>query len=78
MFVAIKKFDERALDVVVPLVPGFEREVFEAPLRFSLRHLSADHSARVFESEVLKAGFCGKTDRSVDKRNAQSKEQDSR
>ena len=67
MFVAIEEFDECPLDVVIPLVPGFERKVFEPPFRFPLRHLPRDHSAGAFECEVLKACFCGKTDRSVDK-----------
>ena len=55
MFVAIEEFDQRAFDVVIPLVPGFECQVFKAALRFPLRHLSADHSARGFQSKVLKA-----------------------
>jgi hypothetical protein len=67
MFVAIEEFDECPLDVVIPLVPGFERKVFEPPFRFPLRHLRADHSAGAFECEVLKASLCGKTGRSVDK-----------
>jgi len=71
VLVAIEEFDERALDVIIPLVPGFEREGFKAPFRFPLRHLSGDHSAGTFEREVLRASHCGKTDRSVDKRDAQ-------
>jgi hypothetical protein len=55
MFVPIQEFDQRPFDVVIPLVPGFEREVFKAALGFPLRHLSADHSARKFESKVLEA-----------------------
>jgi hypothetical protein len=57
MFVAIEEFDQRALDVVIPLVPGFEREIFKAALGFPLRHLSADHSALAFECKVLKASL---------------------
>jgi hypothetical protein len=59
VIVAIQEFDQRPLDVVIPLVPGFEREVFKAALGFPLRHLSADHSALTFECKVLKACFCG-------------------
>ena len=59
MIVAIQEFDQRPLDVVIPLVPGFEREVFKAALGFPLRHLSADHSARTFECEDLKTRICG-------------------
>lgn len=59
MFFALEEFDERALDVVIPLVPGLEREGFKPSFRFSLRHLSGDHSAGAFECEVLKACFCG-------------------
>jgi hypothetical protein len=59
MLIAIQEFDQRSLDVVVPLVPRFEREVFKAQLGFLLRHLSGDHNAGTFECEVLKACFCG-------------------
>jgi len=59
MFVAIEEFDQCALDVIIPLVPAFEREVFEAPFRFPLRHLSGDHSAGTFEREVPRAPHCG-------------------
>ena len=55
MFFALQEFDQRALDVVIPLVPGLEREVFEAPFCFSLRHLSGDHSVGTMEREVLGA-----------------------
>ena len=59
MFVAIEEFDQRPFDVVIPLVPGFEREVFKALFRFLFRHLSGDHSAWEFECEDLKARICG-------------------
>jgi len=55
VFVAIQKFDQRALDVMIPLVPGFEREGFKAPLRFPLCHMRADNSVGAFEREVLRA-----------------------
>ena len=55
MFFALQEFDQRSLDVIIPLVPGFEREVFKPPLCFPLRHLSGDHSAGKFEREVLRA-----------------------
>jgi len=61
MLVAIQKFQQRPLDVMIPLVPGFEGEVLKASDRFSLRHLSGDHSAEKFECEVPNALFCGKT-----------------
>jgi hypothetical protein len=70
MLVAIQKFQQRPLDVMIPLVPRLEGEVLKAPLRFLLRHLSGDHSAENIESEVLSAPFCGKINRSVDKRDA--------
>ena len=49
--VAIQKFDQRSLDVIIPLVPRFEREVLKASDRFLFRHLRDDHSARSIESE---------------------------
>lgn len=59
MLVAIEELDQRALDVMIPLVPGFEREVFKAPLRFLLRHLSRDNSAESDVTEVPEASCCG-------------------
>ena len=41
VIVAIQEFDQCPLNVIIPLVPGFEREVFKAPFRFPLRHLIA-------------------------------------
>ena len=40
MLVAVEKFDQRPLDVMIPLVPRFEREVFKPSDRLLLRHLS--------------------------------------
>ena len=57
--VAIKKFDHRFLDVVTPLMTRFEREVFEASFRFSLRHPGADHSVRNIGCEGPGASLCG-------------------
>ena len=54
VLVAIEEFDQRALDVVIPFVAGFEREVLKAALCFAFRHLSADNSAGKFECKVLK------------------------
>jgi len=59
MFFPLQKFDQRPFDVVIPLVPGFEREVFKAPFRFPFRHLSGDNSAATFEREVLKGSESG-------------------
>ena len=72
VLVAIEKFQQRALDVVIPLVPRFQSEVLKPPHRFPLRHWSGDHSEETFEREVLNAPFCGQINRSVDKRNARS------
>src|ERR1019366_10826427 len=72
MLVAIQKFDQRPLNVIIPLVPRFEREVLEAPDRFLLRHLSNDHRAGNIECEVLRVLFRRKSHRSVDKRSARS------
>ena len=54
-------------DVIIPLVPPFEREVFKAPDCFLLRHRSTDHRGRKIECEVLRAAFREEINRSVDK-----------
>ena len=38
MLLAIQEFEQRLFDVIVPLVPGFEREVLETLDCFLLRH----------------------------------------
>ena len=67
MHFAIQKFCQRPLDVIIPLVPPFEREVFKAPDCFLLRHRSNDHRGRKIECEVHRAAFCEEINRSVDK-----------
>jgi hypothetical protein len=61
------KFYQRPLDLIIPLVPPFEREVFKAPDCFLLRHRSTDHRGRKIECEVLRAAFPEEINRSVDK-----------
>jgi len=58
VLVAIQKFDQCSLDVMIPLVPRFEREVLEASDRFLLRHRSADHKAGKIECEGPSDSFC--------------------
>ncbi len=65
---AIQEFEQRFLDVIIPLVPGFERKVLKTSDCFPLRHRRGDHRDKRAECEVLRAAFCEKIDRSVDKR----------
>src|ERR1700730_7232854 len=67
MLSAILKFDQRPLDVIIPLVPRFEREVLKASDCLLLRHRSNDHRGRKIECEVLRAAFSEEINRSVDK-----------
>ncbi len=41
MLFPIEELEQRLFDVIIPLVPGFEREVFETSDCFPLRHRAA-------------------------------------
>ena len=67
MLFPIQKLEQRPLDVIIPLVPPFECEVFKAPDCFLLRHRSNDHRGRKIECEVHRTAFREEINRSVDK-----------
>ena len=58
---AIQKFDQRFLDVIIPLVPRFEREVLEASNCFLLRHRRADHRSQKIDCESAQRPSLWKT-----------------
>ena len=68
MLLAIQEFEQRFLDVIIPLVPGLEREFFKTSDRFFLCHRRCDRRIKRVGCEVLRVAFFNKIDRSVDKR----------
>ena len=68
MLLAIEKLEQRLLDVIISLVPGFEREVLKTFDCFPLGHRAAIIDSRASYAKFSKTFFVDKIDRSVDKR----------
>jgi hypothetical protein len=60
VLVAIKELDQRAFDVIIPLVARFEGQIFEAPLRFPFRHFGQIIMRRRSSAKFAKAAFVEK------------------
>src|ERR1700687_188394 len=68
MLLAIEKLEQRLLDVIISLVPGFEREVLKTFDCFPLRHRAAIIDSRASYAKFSKPISVGKSTDSVDKR----------
>ena len=68
MLLAIQELEQRLFDVIVPLVPGFEREVLKASDCFPLRHRAEIIDIRASYAKFWNVFFVDKIGGSVDKR----------